>query len=719
MKGEKGMLNKSRLRIKIQIAIIVAIFLFVSFVYFNTASADNTPFILKWNYATGLSTSGGIGPLAVDVTGDGIMEIFVSGDNASGDKIFCFYGNNGTLKWSSTTPYSIVPHNPMEIYDLNNDGIPELVQPSPNGMMVYHANNGILYWKNQSIKSTEAHQLVLDTDKNGYPYIYSCSASTTPGVAKLRKINGRTGVALITKDIWYPCHGGLSAADVDNDGDFELYLSDRSSGSGGKGIRCYDASTLNLIWNKGVIYCASHLPVIVDVNKDGILDVVVSQQRDLNAGIYCLDGRDGSYITGKYQDRISGLAVHETFPVYDIDNDGNLELATCAYSDVKVFDLGTWSIEATLEYDGKPPYYANVMGDDDLEIILSEEVGKIRFYDNQYQLIYILSGIPTYTSTVQDIDNDGLNELISISGDGLLRVYDTLATASYPLPRTNTNHYSERNTRTGIYIPPPGGIVSGNHLPVVTTPNPENGADDIPITTSSLSIMITDPDGDLYNYTITTSPNIGSKSGNYKHNGIKICNISGLQYSTKYTWYVHATDGISWTNCTYWFTTQNEDSISPQISNIVLTVSDPMDTQTGFGWENISCTITDNIDVDSVSLIITYPNDIKFNISMMNQPRSNLYYYNTSYSNIGNYTYFILAKDTNGNSKSSITHEFSMIPNWDINKDGRCTVLDIISISSYYGKVGSPGWIREDIDNNGQIEVLDFNFLSIHYWQVW
>ena len=343
-------------------------------------------------------------------------------------------------------------------------------------------------------------------------------------------------------------------------------MSDRST-ENGKGIQCYDADTLDLIWYKKSISCSSHLPVIIDVNKDGILDIIVSQQRNSNAGIYCLDGRNGNYITGKYQDSISGLATHEPFAVHDIDNDDNLELATCVYSNVKIFDLGTWKIEATLASDGKPPYYANVIGDNSLEIILSEETNSVKIYNNQYQLIHTITGVSTYSSTVQDIDGDGLNELITAGTDGIIRVYDTLAEASNPLPRTNTNHYSERNTRTAIYIPPPGGTSAPSNNPTITNPNPTNQATNIPITTNALTITIQDPNGDPLDYTITTTPNIGTKTEINTNNGTKTCTITELTYSTTYTWNVKATDGKSWTEKTYTFTTQNAPANSPIITN--------------------------------------------------------------------------------------------------------------------------------------------------------
>jgi outer membrane protein assembly factor BamB len=408
---------------------------------------------LQWSVKTGLRFGGGLAPLAVDINGDKIPEIFAAGDNSpNADRMYCLDGRTGKVIWMKTLPLSIAPHSLMEIYDLNKDGQYEIVQSGPNGMMVFRANTGALIWQNTQVKGGEEHQLVLDTDRTGYPYIYTVNGATD-GSARLDKVDGRTGKILISKNYWYACHGGLSAADVDHDGNFEIFATDRNSGKG-NGIQCYDAKTLTLKWSRPTIGCSSHLAGIVDVNNDGILDVVVSQQRDANAGLYCLDGRTGKNIPGKCQDSIAGFAVHETMPIYDIDGDGRLEIASCSASTVKVFDIGLWKFDATLAFAGKSPYFANVWGDSKLEIILSDQTTDIKVYDSGYHLV---SRIPvqSYGSNVQDVDGDGLNELIVYAADGTVRLYNTPAQALSPLPRTNTEHFSERRTRAAVYVPPP------------------------------------------------------------------------------------------------------------------------------------------------------------------------------------------------------------------------------------------------------------------------
>lgn len=163
-----------------------------------------------------------------------------------------------------------------------------------------------------------------------------------------------------------------------------------------------------------------------------------------------------------------------------------------------------------------------------------------------------------------------------------------------------------------------------------------------------------------------------------------------------------------------------QDSAPPSLQNIILTSSNPYDTNPPFGWMNITCDITDNVAVRTVNLKVHNPDSSWNNVTMMTKS-SHHYYYNSStvFSTSGNYSYFIWANDTSSNFNSSTIHSVSMPPNWDINNDGKCNVLDIVLISNYYSALGTPGWIRQDVDNNGHIQVLDFALVSNHYGETW
>ncbi len=229
------------------------------------------------------------------------------------------------------------------------------------------------------------------------------------------------------------------------------------------------------------------------------------------------------------------------------------------------------------------------------------------------------------------------------------------------------------------------------------------------IAIGNVYLNITYPDSSIQNFSIT-----GNKSGNTYY-----CNKTYSMMGT-YTYFVWADDssGNSIVSTTDTFSVG--ESTSPQISNITNTTSDPLDTNSSFGWVNITCDVTDNIAVDEVFLNITNPDGSYNNVSMSATGVSS-YYSNssTAFSVHGNYSYFIWANDTSGNADISSSYDFSMPPNWDVDMNGECKVFDLTLISNHYNETGTPGWIREDVDNNGVIQILDFVFVSNHYNEVW
>jgi hypothetical protein len=105
--------------------------------------------------------------------------------------------------------------------------------------------------------------------------------------------------------------------------------------------------------------------------------------------------------------------------------------------------------------------------------------------------------------------------------------------------------------------------------PVISSPSPSDGEIEVSVDLSQLSFHLKDFQGDLMDYTVTTSPDIGSGSGSGVGDGTYTVDISGLDFSTEYTWYVTVTDGVHETNKEFSFQTEH------------IMVFDPFD----MGWE--------------------------------------------------------------------------------------------------------------------------------------
>ena len=81
-----------------------------------------------------------------------------------------------------------------------------------------------------------------------------------------------------------------------------------------------------------------------------------------------------------------------------------------------------------------------------------------------------------------------------------------------------------------------------NDPPQCSSPDPEDGATDIFVTTSSVGVLIEDQEGHSLDWAIRTDPDVGSTSGVGDSSGFKTCAISGLDSNTVYTWYVSTVD---------------------------------------------------------------------------------------------------------------------------------------------------------------------------------
>lgn len=108
-----------------------------------------------------------------------------------------------------------------------------------------------------------------------------------------------------------------------------------------------------------------------------------------------------------------------------------------------------------------------------------------------------------------------------------------------------------------------------NSAPVFTNEVPTNKTTGVSRTKANVSIDISDPEDDTFNWSIETSRG-DSASGNSATNGTKVCSLGSLPmpYDLNVTWWVNCTDQYgATTNATYWFVTIT--NIPPGLSNEV------------------------------------------------------------------------------------------------------------------------------------------------------
>jgi hypothetical protein len=99
--------------------------------------------------------------------------------------------------------------------------------------------------------------------------------------------------------------------------------------------------------------------------------------------------------------------------------------------------------------------------------------------------------------------------------------------------------------------------------PVITNPVPGNGERDVPMDITQLKFTLKDYQSDPMDYTVQTSPNIGSGHSTGVHDGTYSIPVSGLTYGAEYHWFLNVTDGTHWTRKTFSFETGYPSQFNP------------------------------------------------------------------------------------------------------------------------------------------------------------
>jgi hypothetical protein len=564
---------------------------------------------LKWEaYGT---PGGGESLLIADVRADyDGMEIFYAGIGSGNvSEVVCLNAENGSLIWNSSVP-GVGDTVQIQMGDVDNDGNLEIVAPMihPAGLYVLHAENGEIMWSKGPIPAwgrVDCSPVIADIDGDGYPTIFFATMAFTeqPNTGKLIAFEydpvESTIVERYRRIIWHPCSGGLSIADTDNDGVHELYMGDRNpynnDGGWGKGCRSFWAENLSSRWDLYDWHTSSNIPMIADVNKDGVLDIVTGQ---LYGGVAVLNSSDGRPLDGRIS-QTSPSPVHYQPSICDIDGDGNLEILVAdgehmlTSQDVVIWDLYNWEEDGRLRYADYGmqsffgPQTGEVTGDGLLDIVVASYTG-IHIFDGEFNLVDEVTGLVgrlTY-AVMQDIDDDGLNEIVVASQGRRIYAFDTLGIAANPRARTEVQFYSEQRLGSSVHVP------FERPWPDVSSPSPVNGQKGVSTSLSELSFTLSHPDSVLMNYTVTTDPDVGSNTAGPVGEGRQHVTISGLSPSTSYTWYVDVSDGDHWTHKTFTFST------GPYTPNRLPTHNTPLLVSNGSDNDDLTCFNLSTTDLD-------------------------------------------------------------------------------------------------------------------------
>jgi len=310
----------------------------------------------KWTVQSLLGGASGV--LITDVNKDGMEEVIHAGSG----RVTCLNGSNGAVIWTksiSGTDYWVQP----QMADINKDGVFEVIVPirSPGGVEVLYANNGSTFWRRIDLGGTMlCSPVATDISGDGYMTIFVATEDVSNGLNGTGRVTSLSydGKILHQTFAWRPCSGGLSIADTDYDGEFELYMGDRDNNIGdgnyGLGVRSFWAENLTSRWNSPTLLYSSSIPILADVDHDGILDVIAGHLAwaETQGGFAVLNSTDGSFMS---KDINRGVPLHYQQSVYDVDGDGNLEALAAdgqhdhTANDIVIWDLVNRTIDARLD----------------------------------------------------------------------------------------------------------------------------------------------------------------------------------------------------------------------------------------------------------------------------------------------------------------------------------------------------------------------------------
>ncbi len=312
--------------------------------------------------------------------------------------------------------------------DIDDDGKLELAFGCyRNDSCVYALNseNGTLLWKYNTATKTgegcnDVASLIFDIDGDGIPEVItpsSCNPTTFCFDGKTGEVKWAT-----------PTRGSDSPptiADLDNDGKLEI-LHGEFMGY----VKCMNAEDGKPKWEISVCKDCwiQTAPTIVDVNNDGQLDFVVASWNFYDTDTNKVYAYDGKTLEVLWEFPVNDVIYHGT-AVADLDKDGNIELLIGDYSG-EMFVIngkdGTkkWSHKFPENYFvGGPVSIADLDNDGYSEIVFSGWFKMVALrYDGS---IYWEYDIPEYSScfrgvALSDIDDDAMPDVIFGTQKGML-----------------------------------------------------------------------------------------------------------------------------------------------------------------------------------------------------------------------------------------------------------------------------------------------------------
>ena len=408
---------------------------------------------VRWTYTVDGTLA--TGALTLDVNGDGKKEVFFGEIRADKNQRNMYaLDSSGLVLWTFKGKWNL---GPSAIADLDHDGAYEVIieegEHQPMGglnLTVVDAATGALKWKYTDVttfweEGFSSSPIIYDVDGDGVDdltlgsfdrYIYALS--------------GKDGSVLWKSPVFeHYMRTSPAAADLDGDGELDFIIWDNHAVT-----RAYSVRTHRLLWETRLGYGVASTPAIGDLNGDGRPEIVFSLV--VQGGVIVLNW-DGSVLWTN----TNWTYFYHSPTLVDVDGDGLLDVVQgdsrahtiIAYRGTDGAELWhttlpntTWSQAALIS--------ADIDGDGTIEVLVGSDYGMFAMDSSSGAIEWVF---PAYKVRgqpwVSDLDNDAKAEILFGAGDRKMYVLDQLPPPRFE-PRTigYWKHQCEVQTPKGDHV---------------------------------------------------------------------------------------------------------------------------------------------------------------------------------------------------------------------------------------------------------------------------